>query len=499
MGGAAATRLAVPQSRQLRHNDTWHGESLDRLAIPRARTDVTRPSHHLSPREAPRLQLPGAAAGPGGQLAEPASSGSSHHPSPRLQLPRAVTNPGGQRAEPASCAPHHPSPRSSGGRAATRGTLKSGSDPDLAARESSFANSTTLTRVMPSAVAADSDTRAMLHAQPQRPSDRARGSTTTLSRQIPRPAALVIDCDAGDDDDVAELPLSARNHHASPASHTRQRRDRRSPGGPGANHSDSPRGTTVGKAQGGRAHGGRRSAVAQTSPPSSASPLDPASPSPTSPRFPCAPFPRAPFPRALQPMAQHPIAEHAMVDGLTVLHRRSRTLDRRPAPSESLPDCHLPQRAACDERASRHARVGSHGGVCVHVQRVGGMAGAGENAQWVGGDEDWRMVQETPWKEEGEGEDVEATRGWQWEAEGDGLERGRVERHDPIQAQVPNPALVRGSENKGSSKSREKPKSKLQRSLSDDEEEEQAKVVRPSRDGSSRLKQQGKRGAVLKV
>ncbi|CAI5463168.1 unnamed protein product [Closterium sp. Yama58-4] len=699
-GGGAATRLTVPQSRRLRHNDTWHGESLDRVAIPRARTDVVRSSHHLSLREAPRLQL--------------------HH---------AATSPGGQSAEPASCAPHHPSPRSSGGSAVTRGILKSGSDTDLAARESNYAKSTTLTRVMPSTIAAAVDTRYVLKAQPQPPNDRARGPTTTQSRQIRRPAALVIDCDAGDDDDVAEPTLSARNHHASPASHSRHRRERRSSAGPGANHHDQlPAGvTTVGRAQ-----RGRRSAVAQASSPSSASPLDSTSPSPTSPRFPCGiPSPRLlplatptayqqsprqqlqpstslggsspaihrqstiatgspssqpaatrgqrkggdsqgssssssrqlsrfhtwdnalldgePSPQitpppvppscrehrprrkfsgrqnaevpseqlwaegadweegdwrgadgggahavaatahaaaphtgpvtrwrshSLQdvqppvaehpmaehgiaehlvafqdPIAQHPIPEHAIKEDRTARHRCSCTLDRRPAPSASLPDCRLLRRPACDKRAARHARGGSHGGAGVHVQRADGIDGAGVNAQWVGKeDEDWGIVQETPWKVEDEGEDVEAMRRWEWDAEGAGLERGGVERHGSMLSHAQHAALVpdlrdgptgyqqsapaveslegskqqirprgrpdgqkssenagagevRGSESKGSSKSKEKPKSKLQRSLSDDdEEEEQAKaVVRPSRGDSGRPKQQRKKGALRKA
>ncbi|CAI5532203.1 unnamed protein product [Closterium sp. Naga37s-1] len=328
MGGAAATRLEVPQSRQLRHNDTWHGESLDRLAIPRARTDVARSSHHLSPREAPRLLLPRAAAGPGGQ-----------------------------RTDPASCAPHHPSPRSSGRGAATRGILKSGSDPDLAARESNFAKSTTLTRVMPSAIAAAVDTRPLLQAQPQRPSNRARGPTTTLSRQIPRPAALVIDCDAGDDDDVAEPPLSAKNHHTSPASHTRQRRDRRSPAAPGASHQDQfpVGGTTVGRAQRGQC-----SAVAQAPSASSASPLDPASPSATSPRFPCAiPSPRL-IPMAaptayLQSPRQQVLPSASLGGSSPAIHRQSTIATGSPAG-------HMERRRQEPGTERRGQRRGSNGG-----------------------------------------------------------------------------------------------------------------------------------------
>ncbi|CAI5507671.1 unnamed protein product [Closterium sp. Naga37s-1] len=668
MGDAAATRLEVPQSRRLRHNDTWHGESLDRVSIPRARTDVARSSHHLSPREAPRLQLHHAAAGPGGQ-----------------------------RAEPASCAPHHPSPRSSGGGAATRGILKSGSDPDLATRESNFAKSTSLTRVMPSANAAAVDTRPVLQAQPQRP-DRVSGPTTTLSRQIPRPAALVIDCDAGDYDDVAEPPLSAKNHHASPANHSRQLRDRRSPAEPGAKHRDSPRGATVERAQ-----GGRRSAVAQASSPSSTSPLDPAYPSATSPRFPCAiPSPRLipmavptayqqsprqqvlptaslggispaihrqstiatsspagqmerrrqehaterggqrrgsnggggsrrqlsrfhtwdsvqldgePTPQitpppvppscrehrprrgfsgrqhvevqseqpwaegadweegdwrgadgggagggvaqasaaphaatpctgpvtrcrshslhlmqpavAEHPLAQHAIAEHlaaqhpipqhliaghAMSEDPTARHCHTHSLDRRPAPSTLLPDCRLPRRAACDERTVRHARAVSHGGQGLAVQRVGEMAGAGENMRWVGGGE-WggragTQVQHAAFVPDlGDGPRRKQTR------KTDSFQHCSAVGDDSKQRTRPpgrsngqgsgedaDAGGVRGSESKGSFKSREKPKSKLQRSLSDDdEEEEQAEVVRPSRDRSSKAVQQGKKGASLKV
>ncbi|CAI5528373.1 unnamed protein product [Closterium sp. Naga37s-1] len=532
----------------------------------------------------------------------------------------------------------------------------------------------------------------MLQAQPQRP-DGARGPTTTLSRQIPRPAALVIDCDAGVDDDVAEPPLSAKNHHASPASHSRQLRDRRSPAEPGAKHRDSPRGATVGRVQ-----GGRRSAVAQASSPSSTSSLDPAYPSATSPRFPCAiPSPRLipmAAPTAYQQSPRQQVLPTASLGGISpAIHRQSTIatgspagqmerrrqepgterggqrrgsncggsssrqlsrfhtwdsvqLDGEPTPQITPPpvppSCRehrprrgfsgrqhaevqseqlwaegadweegdwrgadggdaggsggggvaqaaagahaaapctgprgmpsqrtplhadrtltlstaaLPRRAACDERTVRHARAISHGSAGVGVQRVAEIAGATENAQWVG-EECGGLVQTIPWKEEGDWGDMEAMRGWQGDVEGAGLECGGVERHGPILVQVQHAALVpdlgdgplrnpkreadsfqhrstvvdsleaskqqsrprgrpdgqrssedadaggvRGSESKGSSKRREKPKSKLQRSLSDDdeEEEEQAKVVRPSRDDSSRRKQQGKKGALLKV
>ncbi|CAI5528372.1 unnamed protein product [Closterium sp. Naga37s-1] len=455
----------VPPSRRLQHYGTWHGESLDRVPIPRVHTVgsvvAARSSHHLTPREAPRLQL--------------------HH---------AATGPGGQRAEPASCAPHNPSPRSSSGTAVIHGTRKSRSDPDFGAV----------------------DTRPVL--QPplrQLSSDLGtRGPTRTLSRQIRRPS----------DDDVAE-PFVMRNHHASPV-------DQRLPAIATSANDINLCGQRFAWVCEAREE--RRRRATQEQPTAEflrlvgrqrAALRPPHSPDNTFPSLEDGFF-------RLPARCQHAEIQLQEEDyrggdaggadggGTPPLSRwrshslaeahRTHNLDRCPAPS--------------------------HGGAGVHVQRVEGMVGARENTPWVGEDEDWGTVQAAPWEEDGEGEDVEATRGWQGDVEGASLERGGFERHGSMLTQVQRAALVpglrdgplryqtrevdsfqqsaaafdslkgskqqsrppgrpdsqrssenddtggvRGSESKGSSKSREKPKSKLQRSLSeDDEEEEQAKV-----------------------
>ncbi|CAI5507670.1 unnamed protein product [Closterium sp. Naga37s-1] len=539
VGSAAASN--VPQSRRPQHYDTWHGESLDRVPIPRVQTVgsvvAARSSHHLSPRESPRLQL--------------------HHP-------------GGQRAEPTSCTPHNLSPRSSSGTAAIHGTPKSRSDPDFGGV----------------------DKRPVLQAPLRQLSSDlgTRGPTRTLSRQIRRPS----------DDDAPEPFVT--NHHASPVDHSRQRCDTRGPAGLGASYDHFPASSTVGRAERGRmsAVAQAYSPFDASSPPASPSASSPRFPcSIPSPRPIAVTSPAAyqQSPRQLmtstsvgsgspgparqegrggdgrhrssqqlssfdswddsEPLYDDPTLQitpsprsrlgfsgrqHAEIqlqegdyhgaDGSGTPPLNRWLPDRRPAPSTWLPDCRLPRRSVCDEHSVRHTPGGSHGGAGVHVQRAGEASSAGENTWWVG-EEGGGKVQAAPWKEEFGEEDVHATRGWQGDLQEAGLEHGGTERRGPILAQVQHADLVpelgerqlrcqtrktdsfqrcaaagdslegskqqarprgrpdsqrlsedadaggvRGSESKGSSKSREKPKSKLQRSLSDDdEEEEQAKVL----------------------
>ncbi|GJP38288.1 hypothetical protein CLOM_g22747 [Closterium sp. NIES-68] len=179
--GAAA---GVPQSRRLRHHDTWHGESLDRAVIPKARADVPCLSHHLSPRELPRQKHHQSAAASREQRAEPAPC--SHHPHHHH---------------------HHPSPRVSRGAIPSRGMCKSRSDPALM----DLAESPNLPGGAPAgdiaAVESSPTDPSILRAAPQasrRPNGNPNG-------RIRRPAALVIDCDAADDgDDLSSPPKSAR-------------------------------------------------------------------------------------------------------------------------------------------------------------------------------------------------------------------------------------------------------------------------------------------------
>ncbi|CAI5533453.1 unnamed protein product [Closterium sp. Naga37s-1] len=567
LGSTAAS--TVPQSRRPQHYDTWHGDSLDRVPIPTRKVHTvespvtSRASHRFSPRESRRLQLHPAAEGPGGQRAEPYS----HYPSPRSSGGTAAVHAPKSRSDPHFAAVDkrpvlHAPQRQPSGDLGARGPTRTLSRQIRLAPDDS-----------PRVARSDDDLGEPFvtrnhHASPvdhSRQRCDGRGPAGSGGSYDDFPACSTVGraeraerAERERRSAVAEAcsPFDASSSPTSPSAASPRfpcsiPSPRHNPMTSPAAYQQSPRqllaSTSVGSGSPAPARGERRGGDGRHRSSQQHSscdswdnseliydhddPMLQISPSPWSQRDfsgrqhaefqsdseeeeDCRGADGGGTRRALSRWRSHSLAEDAIEEDPTA--HRVHTLDRRPAPSQSLPDCRLPRRS-CDERSMRHALVDTNGGTGVDVRRSGEKIGAGENARWKGEDS----------SESGD-EVVEAMGERQRDVQEAGLERGENERRGPTlkkmqggmdshqtrdavcdlsedSKQQSRPAGrneghtpcrdaaaggVKGCESREVPKS--KPKSKLQRSLSDDDEEDERaeKEVRAREEARAKLQKQ---------